>query len=265
MSCQAGMNGAGLGFGLTSVPEVRLNPHPDRMFSDVADGGLYYKILKQCATVDEALELAQNYELERMSYQILLADANGDAATISPGADGELSFLRKGETEKYLAASSFNLAAPMRKTRSDNFKRYETVQYMLGKLERDRDATVSFCTSVLSGVRRERGVYFGSYTVYSSVFDLKTRTAHLYFLSRFHEAVELNLSKELARGEHFIRLADMISTKTRDEALTGYRSVQTKSLIVLVVSGIGALLTLFLLGLAVMRVVRRLKRKTAQL
>ena len=104
----------GLAFDINALPEAPLNPHPELP-------GLYdyegYIALKNCATVDEAVELLSGYNWgEAMWGQIHLADAKGDAVVISAGLDGELSFTRKEKGDGALVSqiSTWHLLQKMR-------------------------------------------------------------------------------------------------------------------------------------------------------
>lgn len=264
MSGQAGMNGKGLAVGLTSVPEARLNPHPERVYSDVADGGLYYNVLRNCATVDEAIELAQNYDITRsMAYQILVADAEGNSVIMGPGSDGELAFTWKKEQKNYLVASTFNATNKKPRQRSDSFIRYRLIEEQLENVGEKPDVSVDLCRSVLDSVSRRRSIYLSSYTMYSSVFDLTNRVVRLYYLSSFEEEVELRLTEELAKGSHHIRLSDLVSRSVRDESVRVYFGVQRKAKVVLAVLGLSALTLLVALAAVGMRFVRGVRVRRA--
>ena len=111
VSGQAGMNGAGLALGLTAVPPVKMTPHPEHPYSTAVHGGLYYRVLLNCETVEDALKTCRSYDLEELPYQILVADRSGDAAVISPGKDGELHVLRRPSETPFLVASTLNAAS----------------------------------------------------------------------------------------------------------------------------------------------------------
>ena len=57
-------------------------------------------------------------------------------------------------------------------------------------------------------------------TLYSNVFDLKARTAHLYLLCDFEHPVVLDLAEELARGARTLRLPDLFPHSPRYEQYT---------------------------------------------
>lgn len=146
VSFQSGMNGKGLGLGLTAIPTTPLNSHPEKSFSSSTHGGLYYRILWDAANVTEAIEIARNYDLKELSYQILVADPSGDAVIISPGPDGELAFTRKEPAEDYLVASTYNCAMPESYIGADSFKRHDAAVSALEDLENSTDSTTRPCT-----------------------------------------------------------------------------------------------------------------------
>lgn len=207
---------------------MKLNSHPEKSFSSSTHGGLYYRILWDAANVTEAIEIARNYDLKELSYQILVADSSGDAAIISPGPDGELAFSRKEPAEDYLVASIYNYETPESYIGDDSFRRYDTAVSALENLENSTDSTIAQCRSILESVHRQSSVQLGAYTAYSSLFDLQTGVAYIYYLSQFDEVIEFSMDDELTKGQHYYRLSDLVPAQTREQALAQYRAAQTR-------------------------------------
>ena len=259
VSFQSGMNGKGLGLGLTAIPPTPLNSHPEKPFTPTSHGSLYYRILWDSANVTEAIQIARNYNLEELHYQILVADASGDAVIISPGSGGELAFTRKEPAEDYLVASTSNCAIPESYIGGDSFKRYDTAVSALENLENGTDSIIDQCSSILESVHRQSSVQLGAYTAYSSIFDLKSRVAYVYYLSQFDEVIQLNMAEELTKGQHYYRLSDLVSVQTNDQALDQYRAAQTRGW--LVISGISIGILILLVGLIYLIYVKVKKRR----
>lgn len=259
VSFQSGMNGKGLGLGLTAIPPTPLNSHPEKPFSPTSHGSLYYRILWDSASVTEAIQIASNYDLEELHYQILIGDASGDAVIISPGSDGELAFTRKEPTEDYLVASTYNCAIPESYIGGDSFKRYDTAVAALENLENSTNSIVDQCSSILESVHRQSSVQLGAYTAYSSIFDLKSRVTYIHYLSQFDEVIELNMDEELIKGQHYYRLSELVPMRTNDQALAQYQAAQSRGW--LVISGISIGILMLLIGLTFLIYIKVKKRR----
>ena len=263
VSFQSGMNGEGLGLGLTAIPPTPLNSHPEKSFSPATHGSLYYRILWDAANVTEAIQIASNYDLEELYYQMLVADASGDAVIISPGSDGELAFTRKEPPEDYLVASTYNCAIPESYIGGDSFKRYDTAVSALENLENSTDSIIDQCGTILESVHRRSSVQLGAYTAYSSIFDLKNRVTYIYYLSQFGEVIELNMDGELTKVQHYYRLSDLVPAQTREQALAQYRAAQTRGWLIISAIGIGILIPIVGLTLFIYKKVKKRRKQTA--
>ncbi len=250
-SYQAGMNAQGLAYGLTTVPELPLTPDPTKPFQQ-GRHGMFDLWMRQAATVEQAIEITQQFSLERMWYQVMLADADGDAAVIAPGPDGELAITRKPAADAWQVASTFNLAHPQHSIGKDSFTRYDDARKILESA--DTADLLSIAERALDAVHRERAYALGgTYTVYSTLYDLTNGVAYHYHLSDFDDPVRIDLAVELARGEHVVPITDLVSETVRQDALQRYRAKQYAGIgvaaaAVLGVLTIGVLLVLKLLG-----------------
>jgi hypothetical protein len=209
---QGGVNEMGLAFDINALPEAPLNPHPELP-------GLYdyegYIALKNCATVDEAVELLSGYNWgEAMWGQIHLADAKGDAVVISAGLDGELSFTRKEKGDGALVSTNFNLAFTPDDERTGLCWRYDEAVELLEACG-DGGLTSEFVRDVLDAVHVE-GAY--SDTLYSSVFDLRNGVINVYYFHQYDEAVRLVVADELARASEPVPLRELFSETTVERA-----------------------------------------------
>lgn len=234
-SFQAGMNEQGLAYSLTAVPEVQMKRHPERPFLHGRDS-FYDRILRQTADVEEAIELTLQFDFPSVWFQILYADASGNAAVVSPGADGELVIAHKPGGSGVLVASTFNVAQPDQYIGRDSFARYDVASEMLGALTARGELNVESFASVLSAVSRRRPYALsGSYTMYSTTYDLTHRRAFIYFLSMFNEAIVVDLGSELAKGEQSILLRELIPSDRLSSALAKYWMTQGAGLVGLLV------------------------------
>lgn len=163
------------------------------------------QLIRECATVEEVLDSAFTFDWgESMGYQIHFADITGDAAVIHPGLDGELTYTRKLDGDGHLVSTNFNLAD----LASDDYScwRYDTASQMLGELASSESLTAEFMASILDATHQE-----GEYsTIYSTVYDLKERTAYLYYNHRFDEPVVLDVATELERGDRQVHIDELL-------------------------------------------------------
>jgi serine/threonine-protein kinase len=212
-SPQGGINEKGLAFDYNALPEATLSPHPE-----LPDrGAIMRRIQQTCATVEEAITVARSYNWgDSIRWQVLLADATGDAVVISAGPNGELAFTRKPQGDGYLVSTNFNRANP------DNAFdgsypcwRYDKATEMLERIEAEADLTVDYFRSILDAVHIEGAV---GNTLYSNVFDLRQGLIYLYHWHQFDEVAVLNVAEELARAPSPTRIRDLFSKETVERA-----------------------------------------------
>ncbi|MFT7071589.1 MAG: tetratricopeptide (TPR) repeat protein [Patiriisocius sp.] len=72
------------------------------------------------------------------------------------------------------------------------------------------DATLNYCGDVMRNLS-SKGV-FG--TQYSTVYDLETLTIRVYLFQDFTDFVEIDLKKELKKGNHEVMIADLFSNES---------------------------------------------------
>ena len=222
---EGGMNEKGLSFDTNGLPEVAMNPHPERTSSWESDN-FWYRLLKTCSNVNEAIEMANDFNFgNRMGFQVHVADSSGDAVVISPGADGELSFTRKKNGEVFLVSTNFNNANPEHRHGEYPCKRYKTVVNMLEKIMPGDDLSIDHLASILDSVHFERATYN---TIYSYICDLKSGLFYLYYFHQYNEVVVFNLKNELIIGERTIKIGDLVSQETRDRASEEYQEYKRK-------------------------------------
>jgi len=218
---EGGMNEKGLAFDTNGLPDATMNPHPEKTSSWASDN-FWRRMLKKCANVTEAIEMANDFDFgNMMDFQVHVADSSGDAVIISPGAEGELSFTRKKKGERFLVSTNFNKANPKHRHGEYPCKRYETAVNMLKKIEREDDLNICYLRSILDAVHFEGASYN---TIYSYICDLKGGLFYLYYFHQFDEVIVFSLKKELAIGERTVKIGDLVTQKTRDRASEEYQA-----------------------------------------
>jgi len=185
------------------------------------------KIQETCATVEEAIALAKKLNWgSSLRWQVLVADATGDAVAISAGPDRELAFTRKPRGNGYLVSTNFNRANP-ENTFQGSYPcwRYNRAVEMLGKIEDEEDLTVDYFRTILDATHVEGGV---GNTLYSNVFDLKKGVICLYYWHQFEEVVALKIAEELAKNPQPTRIKDLFSPETVKRAEEEFQNYKKK-------------------------------------
>jgi hypothetical protein len=214
------MNEKGLTFDTNGLPNADMNPHPEKPYS-WENENFWYLLLKKCSNVNDAVNIAREFDFgHMMNFQVHVADPSGDAVVISPGANGELSFTRKEPGIKFLVSTNINNANPEHGYVKYPCSRHEIISSMLGKIEKEHDISNEYLASVLDSVHVERATYN---TIYSYICDLKKGLLYLYYFHQFNESVLFDLDKELSAGDRTIKITDLVSQKTRDNAMKEYQ------------------------------------------
>ena len=231
-SHQGGINEKGLCFDANALPKSKINPHaelaPAPYYEPPYQDYLIWApvlILRKAATVEEAIAIARKYDRKNwypesgnISYQLNFADATGDAVIISVDKDGELAFTRKKRGDNYLISTNFNRTNPENALEYP-CERYDMAEEMLKGIDSEKDLTVDYFKSILRSVHQE-GIF--STTLYSNIFDLKNGVVYLYHWHQYDEVVVLNVSEEIANDRGVVRIKDLFSQKTVNNASKEY-------------------------------------------
>jgi hypothetical protein len=212
-SPQGGINEKGLAFDFNALPEAPLKPHPELP----GRGDIIKKIYQTCATVEEAIALAKKHNWgSSIRWQVLLADATGDAVVISAGPDRELAFTRKPKGDRFLVSTNFNRANPKNTYRGGYpCWRYDKAVEILDKIEHKEDLTVDRFKSILDACHVEGPV---GNTLYSNVFDLKNGIIYLYYWHQFYETAVLKVAEEITKNKPPTRIKELFSQETVKQA-----------------------------------------------
>jgi Tol biopolymer transport system component len=221
---QGGMNEKGLAFDFNALPEASLKPHPE-----LPDhGDIIKKIHQTCATVEEAITLIKKHNWgSSLRWQVLLADATGDAVVVSAGPDKELAFTRKPRRDGFLVSTNFNRANPKNTYRGGYpCWRYNKAVEMLEKIKDEKDLTVDYFKSILDACHVEGPV---SNTLYSNVFDLKNGVIYLYYWHQFYETAVLKVAEEIAKNKPPTRIKELFSQETVKRADDEFQKYKKKN------------------------------------
>ena len=218
---QGGINEKGLAFDALALPETVLNPHPELPYRGVSDTQFIGKIMSHSANVDEVIAYAQEFNWgNSVSFQVLFADASGDAVIISGGPDGELAFTRKSKGNGYLIGTNFNRANPENHSGSFPCWRYDTVEATLVTIEDESNLNVESFRTILDATHVEGA---GENTLYSNIFDLQNGILYLYYWHQFDEVLTLNVAEQINSGMQLTRLVVLFSSETVNQAEKEYQ------------------------------------------
>jgi len=170
---QGGMNDQGLFIDFVANDPIKLAP------SDFT-GSLIVKVLEECATLDQALEISKKNIAQCLGYgDFMVVDQYGNSAIIS--WDWNSNELQINE----------------------QYGKYQLLGYgepILRNLFEGENYTFS-----IEGFQRMLDyAHQGDLTIYSNVYDLKNRVVYLNYLHNYDYTVKLDLYKELQKGKHVI-------------------------------------------------------------
>lgn len=198
-SILGGMNDQGLSADENIVPYSSLTMHSDKQ---LCLGDLIPHLLEECATVEEAIDWIQPYNLvPLMIMQVHVADKTGDAAIFGVGTDGEINITRK--TGDYLISTNFNVAHG----RSE-CDRYDKAEELLNAIILDSDLTVDYGLSILEATHNPR------LTIYSNLNNLKSKDIYIYSQHDFERRAVINLDDELLKGFHSYDIEALVTQQS---------------------------------------------------
>ena len=179
---QGGMNDQGLVLEWVTGGYQKWQKDPAKKTSKRALSEL---ILEQCATVEQAQELCDQYNEFSFSFaSIMLVDKTGDAATVG-FVDGKLKVLRaKGEDQ------ALGFGQPVAQLRLEEAKMIskETVKSILLEcLQRGQMATQ-----------------------YSNIYDPQNGVVFVYLFLKSKEELRFDLREELSKGRHWYDLTELL-------------------------------------------------------
>jgi hypothetical protein len=205
---QGGLNDAGLAFdGFATGPR----PMQEQEGKPTFEGNPISEVMETCATVEEAIAFLEGIDLRPLLTPAMLffADASGDSVIV----EGD-EFVRK--QDDFQVVTNFYQSA-----QDDDLAQCPRYAAAVRVLRARKDTSLDVCTRALSAAaQRGRRVA----TLYSNVFDLKTRTVRLYLFHDFEHPVVLDLDQELAKGKRTLKLPELFPANAAFEKYTAYQN-----------------------------------------
>ena len=189
---QGGMNDQGLFVDGNSLAPTGWKADPNK---PMIAGNIIIVMLATCATCEDVkafFEKSNFPVLEKARFPV--ADSSGASMVVEYG-QGRVQFVRSDTW--YQIATNFVMSNV--KDGKYPCERYGTADTMLSE---SKELSPELVRKVLDAAHQEGT----SLTVYSNIYDLKKGIIHIYNLRDFEEAVVMNLSEELKKGERRIEL-----------------------------------------------------------
>lgn len=204
---QGGMNEQGLFFDgfATRQKKIKISMHKPKY-----QGNLIDKVMAECASVEEVINIFDRYNLQFMEkFMLMFADKTGASAII----EGDVVIRKKG---RYQVITNFYQSEI--KDRSYPCERYKIAIEML---KNNNAISVKLFRQILAAVHVE-GVYVN--TLYSNIYDLKKGLVYLYHFHDFANEVIIDLNEELKKGKHIYDLPSLFPRTFHAESfLSAYK------------------------------------------
>jgi hypothetical protein len=189
---QTGMNDQGLFFASASTTFLEVlnstqKPHPPRY--------LMYICMEQCSTVEEVLEIFDQYNLDFLeNMQLMVSDSTGASVII----EGDPMYIKQ---DYYQVVTNFRL--------SQTNPPYPCWRYNTAVAMFENTTTISpeFFTTICGATHQE-----GTYpTQFSTVYDLQQQIIYLYWQHNYDQVKIFNLTEELQSGYHIYSIPDLFN------------------------------------------------------
>ncbi len=189
---QGGMNDQGLVFDYMATPPLEVTKS---LHKEIFRGDLMDKVMRECASVKDALNLIDHYNLQYFrNFQVMIVDQSGDSAII----EGDVIHRKKGN---FQVCTNFYLSQ-LKEGEDIPCGRYKIATNLLS----NNELTIDAFRNILAAVHQE-GVQGG--TLYSNIYDVNRGLIYLYHFHNYENAVIINLEDELKKGEHTIDLPSL--------------------------------------------------------
>jgi tetratricopeptide (TPR) repeat protein len=196
---EGAVNEKGLFYDYATTEEVKVPRDPNKPDS----WGLSGKMIQECSTVDEAIQLFSEYNFKDGLWKghYLIGDRFGNSAIIEP-----LAVIRRDR--KYQVATNFLLSRTDPETSND--PRYRLASKLF---EQSDTISLDLFRRILNDTHMEE--YNGSSTtLYSYIHDLERGDVYIYNFHNYDNVVKLNIHEELKKGEHTYLISSLFPYET---------------------------------------------------
>ncbi len=199
---QGGMNDQGLFIDGNALAPTGWAPEPGK---PTLGGFFMTTILSTCATCEDVKTLVERSNVPALGRaRFPVADRTGASMVVEFG-QGRVQFVRSDTW--YQIATNF----VMSNVKDGNFPcwRYRAADKTMSGA---KELSLDLIRDVLEKTHQQGN----SLTVYSNIYDLKQGTIYVYNLRNFEEAVVMNLSEELKKGQRRLDLPSLFKPRTQD-------------------------------------------------
>jgi uncharacterized protein (TIGR03435 family) len=203
---QGGMNEHGLWFDGFAAPPISAAGSADL---PSFPGNIVDTAMAECRTVEEVVRLFSRYNRDFLAEGILMfADASGDAVSVERHA-----MVRK--TRGHFVQTNFHQSRLHGEGGKD---RFDTASSMLEAA--GEDVSIDLFRRILAATH-QKGAYP---TIYSNIYDLRSRTMHLYHFHDFDHVVTFRLADELKKGSRVLDIPALFPKNTAAETFAAPRT-----------------------------------------
>ncbi|TCL75109.1 acyl-CoA:6-aminopenicillanic acid acyl transferase [Hydrogenispora ethanolica] len=161
------------------------------------DEDIFYKILKQCQTVAEAIRLVGQYNCPHLAEEHLLVADRSGASCIIEWSERGYAFIRKDRN--YQVITNFSVVNP--KVGWYPCERFQTVDRELRTRPKE-EVDLAAVTELLRRTHQE-----GQYqTIYSYIVDARSLDIYVFYRHDFSKYVKYNFAREVRKGRHQVKL-----------------------------------------------------------
>lgn len=195
-----GMNEMGLSVGVLELETPETFQQTDK--KDITTTAIIRNVLDKAATVDEAIEIFNKYDMHDLlgvgcTYHYQVADANGDTAVIEY-VNGETTVIRPDETGT-LVATNFWLSEGVDDPHGEGHDRYEIANTMLA--EKNYIVTEAEAMDILDATHIENTELHGFMcsTIWSVVFNNSAKTFDVCSMYDFDNVYSFSVDEPMKR------------------------------------------------------------------
>ena len=189
---QGGVNEKGLSLDWAVYPRQNYKNDPKKK---MLDEDLIIKLLKNCATVEEAIKLIKLYNCRQFGDEHLLISDKENNSYIIEYKDDHMEFIPiKGN---YQLITNFNIS----KLTTDYYScsRYKAAKKLLDEI---KVKSIEDITKILSAAKMTNPFR----TINSYIIDKENMMIYTYYKLNFNNPKKINILKEIKKGKHIIKL-----------------------------------------------------------
>lgn len=210
---QGGMNQAGLVFDGFSMDYLAIN---DTLGKKNLDANFLQDIMKKCADVDDVKKYFNQYNLKGLERSMFLfIDKTGKYLVVEGDS------LITGNNQSYVLSNFY--PSQIKEENEIGIPIYHKGKKLL---ERQKDTSISFCSSVMDTMHQERN--WGAGTMYTTIYDLNEGAIYLYFFRDYTHVVKLNLNQELKKMDYSLVIPDLFPENNKGQVfLKNYNEINS--------------------------------------